>query len=179
MLLFYNEENMKKVIDLFSDDKIVAIDVDNNNSSNEYAFNITLIDDCNDDEKINLIRRVRNKFMFNQRLNSLGLLKEFSKQMEKGKVTEFFLQYDLSIGLFNWRKSFEEDQSKEEKPDNDLDLVLKSLKQITQDLGIGEKELPSLNIKIKPEGAKRYKYIAAKVNDLISELEDITVDKKS
>lgn len=164
MLLNYTTENLKKVVDLFQQQKIACLTI----NKDDEAMCYFLISDFEEDEAQKRILKLQADSLSTQ-LTILNILnKLYTNLLANNPPTQLYLHYDITTERpiisyrYAWGDEIETDYGKKKLLEDTVQVLLE---QVTL-VGIGNKEIPDIYTKEK-DGRKKPKPIPITVAEAL------------
>ena len=181
MISVYSYDKACKIIELFTQNQIIALKIYRNTSLGEdnakYVFDFKTFEDYPEEERMS-IRSEFNEKNLQLISQTTSKLNEFVGMMEIDNVEFFELTFDILKKKFNYSKSYKKplNQVIESNVDESYkEFIAKFEKFITQN-GIHKMNIPGLYEKTSGGKQRGAKYNLVSFGQLVNKLKDVIVD---
>lgn len=181
MILVYSYDKACNIIDLFTQNQIIALKIYLDTSLGEenakYVFDYKTYEDYPEEERIS-IRSQFNEKNLQLLTQTVKALNEFVTMMEINNVSSFELNFDIITKEYECMKSYKKQLNEIVEPSVDesyQEFITKFEKFITQN-GIHKMNIPGIFEKSNGSKQRGGKYSLITFGQLICKLKDVIVD---
>lgn len=181
MILVYSYDKACNVIDLFTQNQIIALKIYLDTSFGEenakYIFDYKTYEDYPEEEHIN-IRSYFNEKNLQLLTQTANTLNEFVTMMEVNNVSSFEFSFDIATKEYKCMKSYKKPLKEIVEPNVDesyQEFITKFEKFVTRN-GINKMNIPELFEKNNGTGKRGGKYSPVTFGKLVCKLKDVIVD---